>query len=48
MSINQLIIIVAVAGYLIVNILMTVNFFAGQNIFSKYQVASSRKGKVNA
>jgi len=24
---------------------MTVNFLAGRNIFSKYQVASSEKGK---
>lgn len=41
MSINRILILAAVAGYLFVNIGMQVDFFAGRDIFSKYQQASS-------
>jgi hypothetical protein len=41
MSINRIVILAAVAGYLLVNIGMQIDFFAGRDIFSKYQEASS-------
>ena len=40
MSINRLLIILIVAGYAVVNITMQLDFFAGRDIFAKYQVAS--------
>lgn len=41
MSLNRIAIFVVVAGYLFVNIRMQNDFFAGRDIFSKYQVATS-------
>jgi hypothetical protein len=41
MSINRFISIVVVAGYIIVNLLMQVDFFAGRNIFAKYQTTTT-------
>lgn len=41
MSPNLLIMMLVVAGYVVVNIRMQINFFGGHDIFSKYQVASS-------
>jgi len=40
-SINKIVIFIAVAFYLVVNIGMQINFFAGRNIFSKYQIPTS-------
>ena len=37
MSINRIVIWVVVAGYTVVNVLMQIDFFAGRNIFAKYQ-----------
>jgi len=37
--INKVVIWLAVIGYLIVNVRMQLNFFAGQNIFEKYRAA---------
>ena len=41
MSINRIVIFLGVAFYLLVNIRMHINFFAGRNIFSKYQIPTS-------
>jgi hypothetical protein len=37
MSINRIVILVVVAGYVVVNVLMQIDFFAGRNIFAKYK-----------
>jgi hypothetical protein len=37
MSINRIVIFVVVAGYVAVNLLMQFDFFAGRDIFAKYQ-----------
>ena len=37
MSINRIVIWVVVAGYVVVTVLMQIDFFAGRNIFAKYQ-----------
>jgi len=41
MSVNRKVIFLGVAFYLLVNIRMRINFFAGGNIFSKYQTRTS-------
>ncbi len=41
MSINRIVIFLGVAFYLLVNIRMQINFFAGRNVFSKYQIPAS-------
>ena len=38
--VNKAVIWLAVIGYLVVNIRMQFNFFAGRNIFEKYRVAA--------
>jgi hypothetical protein len=40
-SLNRIVIILFVLGYVLVNVRMEVAFFSGQDIFSKYQVATS-------
>jgi hypothetical protein len=37
MSLNRIVIILVVAGYALVNTLMQIDFFAGRDIFAKYQ-----------
>ena len=37
MSINRIAMVVVVAGYVLVNLLMQADFFAGRDIFAKYQ-----------
>lgn len=41
MSLNKILIFLVIAGYLFVNITMQIDFFAGRDIFAKYQLASS-------
>ncbi|MBC9249589.1 hypothetical protein A9179_04800 [Pseudomonas alcaligenes] len=41
MDINRFISLLVIAGYLVVNLTMQVDFFAGHDIFAKYQVATS-------
>ena len=40
-KINRIVTILIIIGYIIVNISMQINFFSGNNIFNKYQVATS-------
>jgi len=40
-KINRIVTILITIGYLVVNILMQINFFGGNNIFDKYQVHTS-------
>ena len=43
---NRIATILIIIGYLVVNIMMQVNFFSGNNIFNKYQVATSEANAV--
>ena len=44
--INRIVTILIIIGYLSVNTMMQVNFFNGNNIFDKYQVATSETDAV--
>ena len=44
--INRIITILIIIGYLVVNIMMQINFFKGNNIFEKYQLAVSAADAV--
>ncbi|MDH4580732.1 hypothetical protein E8F20_02455 [Pseudomonas sp. BN415] len=41
MSLNRILILLVVAGYVVVNISMQIDFFAGRDIFAKYQATTS-------
>jgi ABC-type polysaccharide/polyol phosphate export permease len=41
MSVNRILIFLVVAGYVLVNVNMQLDFFAGHSIFDKYQVATN-------
>ena len=45
-KINKIITILIIIGYVVVNILMQINFFKGNNIFGKYQIAISETDAV--
>ena len=45
-TINRIVTILIIIGYLSVNTMMQVNFFNGNNIFDKYQVATSETDAV--
>ena len=45
-KINRIVTILIIIGYIVVNISMQINFFSGNNIFDKYQVATSAKDAV--
>jgi hypothetical protein len=39
MTLNRLLVILVIAGYALVNVNMQLDFFAGRDIFAKYQMA---------
>jgi len=43
---NRIITILIIIGYVVVNIMMQINFFKGNNIFDKYQIAVSAEDAV--
>ena len=45
-KINRIVTILIIIGYIVVNISMQINFFSGNNIFDKYQVATSATDAV--
>ena len=43
---NRIVTLLIIIGYVVVNIMMQINFFKGNNIFDKYQIAVSAEDAV--
>lgn len=48
MTLNKLLIYLVIAGYLVVNVLMQINFFTGKNIWAKYYLKDTKQTAVVA